>query len=493
MSWPGSTQRKRLKTWPCFPQCACSSSAAAHAPWPAVLLLMRSKLPCHAGICRPEVQECVLQMSPDAAGRYCQADPLCKAFIMKMGGCPVAGCALASAFHLTRNPVQSQCRWNFWRGAQPGHFQAGRQCLGHPVQPHRQVPVCMMGMICLLACDTKERGKNWAPAPAPVAEPLCTSMQAAASKCAHLSTSTGLLYLRDVTDQAPPADGGGTDLSGGAIAGIAVGSSVGALALAAPAAIAVVRRRRCRRLRQLKLAGGPQQLQLLQRRTLVPNGSSSGLTPATASTGMTGNATSKKVSSSDAGSRDQAAHAAAPAAPEAASGLLPAASAGLAPSEGNGAVVPELVQLIASHDAAAAHSGQAPPGVGASPEQAAWLASLPPDLQKFVVDPASFTYCRLPGSEGPVELGSGARWAAGRAAHLLVLRCSEPSFAVCRCPLRAPFPPSSNRLPQLCLLSSPRSGRVLKAVYRGEAVAAKEVDVGGGAANREAFVTVRWP
>ncbi|EFN56522.1 hypothetical protein CHLNCDRAFT_144136 [Chlorella variabilis] len=202
---------------------------------------------------RPEVQECVLQMSPDAAGRYCQADPLCKAFNMKMDGIFGTGHSLAI---FKRDANASAILFN-----PTGKFQC-------------------------------------------------------------------LLYLRDVTDQAPPADGGGTDLSGGAIAGIAVGSSVGALALAAPAAIAVVRRRRCRRLRQLKLAGGPQQLQLLQRRTL-----------------------------------------------------------------------------------------------------------------KFVVDPASFTYCRLPGSEGPVELGSGA------------------------------------------------SGRVLKAVYRGEAVAAKEVDVGGGAANREAFVT----
>lgn len=46
--------------------------AIAHAPLPLVYTADR-----------PEIQECVLQMPPEQAGAHCNADPECKAFILK--------------------------------------------------------------------------------------------------------------------------------------------------------------------------------------------------------------------------------------------------------------------------------------------------------------------------------------------------------------------------------------------------------------------------
>ncbi|KAI7840437.1 hypothetical protein COHA_005863 [Chlorella ohadii] len=136
-----------------------------------------------SGTLRPEIQECVLQMPPEQAAAHCNADPECKAFVLKQQGVFGSGSSLAIFKH-------------------------------------------------------------------------------DANESAILFNPTGLLYLRN-DPAAPDSSSGG--LSGAAVAGIAVGSTVAAAAMAGLFAAALLRHRRRRR-----ALGAPKAYASLSSSTVLP-------------------------------------------------------------------------------------------------------------------------------------------------------------------------------------------------------------------------------
>ncbi len=367
-----------------------------------------------------------------------------------------------------------------------------------------------------------------------------------ANESAILFNPTGLLYLRN-DPAAPDSSSGG--LSGAAVAGIAVGSTVAAAAMAGLLAAALLRHRRRRR-----ALGAPKAYASLSSSTVLPVAVIGGPGP---SHSLSAELASHTASADPAHADSPFAAAAAvvpafdpapdgPAAPTAmqprAGSTAPRPAAGPAlhlaassalldgPGSGPPETVPELVQLVAAADVAASRQPGAAPAAAAgasggsrssgSGEAAARLpppaAILPAALLDHVVDPAAIEYCRLPSGKLHV-LGEGARWAAeggdgqeqaGWSSLVACVRAAETldpgeqgrheSWAGVsqRCMSRC-----SRRL-ALCECSldtftnahpaahPSRSGRVFKAKLRGEIIAVKEIDLGASEANRRTFLTV---
>ncbi|KAI7845918.1 hypothetical protein COHA_000464 [Chlorella ohadii] len=225
-----------------------------------------------------------------------------------------------------------------------------------------------------------------------------------------LFVPTTVLYVVDGDKGA----GGTSGLSAGAIAGIVVGSTA---VVAALAGLAWWRQRRRRQLWRQDMAAGQE---------------AGVCTPKAAGKASPGGSSS----SSPACGREPPASGASPARVV----PLPPLSAsphssGLSSEQ---SALPELVQHVEQHDAAAARSL----GLAAQASEHVLLSAttLPPRLREWVVDPSAVEYLRWPNGS-PIEIGRGA------------------------------------------------SARVYKALLNGETVAAKEVDIGQSPALQEAFIT----
>ena len=104
-------------------------------------------------------------------------------------------------------------------------------------------------------------------------------------------------------------------------------------------------------------------------------------------------------------------------------------------------------------------------------------ASLPPSLQSCLV-PASAVQYQHRADGSLAELGEGARWALGWVVAATGTSSLPACSALCYLLSRRRVPP-----PAAC------SGRVVKAQFNGEMVAAKELDVGKSQEAQEAFLT----
>ena len=175
------------------------------------------------------------------------------------------------------------------------------------------------------------------------------------------------------------AGASGSGLSTGAVVGIAVGAAAGAALLAGAAWAAVWQRRR-----RLAAAAAPEDAalsgkegQLLPALDQASSGSSRpGRAAGSASTG------SPQPSALDSGAGSQG-----------------------SPRGRAGPPLAELLERVASVEAAAATS--LGPGPAACRHDLLSAESLPPRLREFLVPPSAVTYCRWPNGQ-PQEIGAGA-------------------------------------------------------------------------------------
>lgn len=271
-----------------------------------------------------------------------------------------------------------------------------------------------------------------------------------------------------------PSSGSSSGLSAGAIAAIAIGSVAAAAALGGLAWLLL---RRQRRRRQRDAAPGGEDGKGAAAAGVVQHcSSSSGSLPGSGSAGAGQALAVASGSQQDSGLVAQG------------SGLS-ARGSGLSAEQ---APLPELVQHVQAHDAAAARSLGSLAG---EPGQHVLLCaeSLPPRLRDWVVDPSAVAYCRWPNGS-PVEIGRGASARVYKAmlngeAHGSGRGGSTAEWER-RQRMRAQGSPPPRGIElflhlfmHLSLLHS------LSLSAAGEVVAAKEVDIGQSPALQEAFVT----
>ena len=155
---------------------------------------------------------------------------------------------------------------------------------------------------------------------------------------------------------------------------------------------------------------------------------------------------------------------------------------------GSGGPLAELVQHVERQEAA---TGPQHPACLDRPSshRLDCPAALPPHLREWLVDADAVSYLQHP-SGALLELGSGSRWGAagpGRGVDKLHAASKDAPWSMCTCAASHPCP--SRLHPPL----PARSARVFKALFNGEVVAAKEIDIGAGAEMQQAFLTVRRP
>lgn len=156
--------------------------------------------------------------------------------------------------------------------------------------------------------------------------------------------------------------------------------------------------------------------------------------------------------------------------------------------------LPELVQHVEAHDAAAAHSLD--PGAQASEHVLVSATTLPPRLREWVVDPSAVEYLRWPNGS-PIELGRGASARVFKAVLNGRWQGQDGSVGQGTCcflrgVLLACLPDWLSRTTPV-VLGRHCSPAPLACPHHpfgtGETVAAKEVDIGQSPVLQEAFVT----